>query len=213
MELWLDRPLLEELVAALAEPLRAPIEVSASRYFQMARRTGWMVRPDVAALLCCLDHRLARLPDASVLASVFGMGWQNVRYRPRSRAIAGLYVEALPAASVAELLILCERCGFTTDASGLVDLLVPDLRERELLTAAELAVLRFHTSRHRYEPITLHGAPRADAVCSHQRRMRRNYVIETWLDAASAPIAFSVRAPAARSRKSATVELLGDATS
>ena len=171
------------MLQALRKPIRVRRLPWSPRLLAQAAQSGWLHRPDIEDLLIALDARLAShgAIDVDRWVELFGLRWTSVSTRPKARSTGVIGFDALRATEVAEFLILLERCGFTTDPKPLVDLLLPQIKVKPLLTRTELAVYWFERTRHKCMPLSLAAEGSLRGMRPVERlKLATGHKVEVW---------------------------------
>lgn len=192
------------MLEILQKPIRARPSYWAQRLLSQVSRNDWLHRPDIEDLLIALDARLAihGAIDVDRWVKLFGLQWTSVSTRPKARSTGVIGLDALSASEVAELLILLERCGFTTDPKPLVDLLLPRIKTKPLLTGTELTVYWYERTRHKNMPLSfaLAGSLRG-ARPMRRIKLATGHKVDVWRKSASILSGLVITPPKYRHRK------------
>lgn len=196
---------LQALLDALMRPVPTRgLGVAATKYMRQIAAQGWATPTTIEDLLLVMDRRLdpfsACAPEA--LAAMFDLPWRNVAYRPPRLAVETVLYQAMAASDVAQLLIHLEACGFAVDPAPLATALITEVRQRRMLNASELSVLRFERWRHKGPPMTIRAPGDAVPALPEQHGSTPSgYRIEGWRCFAGNFVRLDIHAPRFRRRK------------
>ncbi|WP_312824794.1 hypothetical protein [Epilithonimonas sp.] len=117
-----------------------------------AFRMGWFLKTDFEDLLYYMDSRLDyyRL-DVMDLSIKLGINWENVCFKNNGNAREAIWFEAIKFEQATLLLILFERIGFQIYPEALVDLLIPQIKDKtkQLINESEAVILMFYREQHK----------------------------------------------------------------
>lgn len=201
MLVTMPRETVEAFWRALEKPDMGLRPDKAAEIGRAAAGTGWIAHLEIEAAILTLDARLGEI-RVSRLLDAFGIRGQWVCSRPRPRGTFVLGVERIAAADAAHLLILLERLGFDVDPTPFCAPLLPALKARAYLTAAELAVFWHDRERHRAEPLEI-SAEIHPAWGKPDRTLRTaaGYRVEMLRGDDDRPSALRVTAPGRRRKR------------
>lgn len=171
---------------------------------RQAATSGWAGYTRVESLLLASDPRLLGLDALTIreLLAAFEIPLQWTFRRPRRGETGGLGVEMVSAIDLAHLLIQLEATGFLVDPAPLCEALRPQLRTREHMTGAEIAVWWHPKEQHRSAPKILATGPRETwGRRSEELTTPAGYCADLYRGPDGAPAAITVIAPKWRSHR------------
>lgn len=186
----------------LPRPGRPPVDRWAAKNRADARlicrdaaRTGWCGVLEAETVLVATGADVPTIKMRDVLA-LFGAEPRWLYRRPGVRVQGVCGTELIAAADLAVYLLQIERAGFDVDPEPLCEALVPELKAKPYLSAAELAVYWHAQERHRCEPMELAVGPNLTwGKPAETLRTVAGYKAELFRDAAGSAQAFKVTAP------------------
>jgi hypothetical protein len=135
--------------------------------------------------------------DIVDLVKAFGINWELVCYRPKSRSVIVSEFDAIRVEDVALLLIIVERLGFDVDPDYLVDALLPEIKsqKKKILSGSELEIFWFNRCRHKYAPMSLmiDRGPRGET--REKIKTTTGYLVELKIDETQKPIRLKITPP------------------
>ena len=186
------------LWTALQKPCMGGPGSEAAEIYRQTVASGWASYIRVESLLLATDPRPLGFGALTVreLLAAFEVPLQWTYRRPRRGDDGMIGVEMVTAADLAHLLILLEATGFTINPTPLCEALRPQIRTREHLTAAELAVWWHPKERHRSAPKVLATGPRGTwGTPGRDLITATGYRADLFRDAAGNATALTVSAP------------------
>lgn len=200
MLVTMPRETVEALWRALEKPDLGAQHAPAVAIGRTAAVSGWIAFPEFETVVLALEPRLHEI-RVQLLLDAFGVQGQFVHPQPgRNTWVLG--TERIKVADAAHVLILLERLGFVVDPTPLCAPLLPTLKVRPLLTAAELAVFWHKRERHRAVPLEI-SADTQEAFGEPDRMLRTaaGYRIELFRGDDDRPSALRVTAPGRRRKR------------
>lgn len=158
MEYKFDSEILKLVWSILRKPESLPNLPSLQKLTKLLIKKGWAFNSDVEDLLYFHDNKLGNYNlEIKEFSSLFGIHWEPVFFRPKARSKSVSEFDAIRCEDVALLLILMQRIGFQTDPSFFVDQLLPGIKskKKELLNNAELEILWYNMTKHKFGPLIL----------------------------------------------------------
>lgn len=192
------------LWAALQKAPMVATGRGAAEIQQRAIASGWAGYTRVESLILASDPRLLSLDALTIreLLAAFEIPLQWTFRRPRKGETGGLGVEMVAAMDLAHLLIQLEATGFLVDPVPLCEALRPQLRTREHLTGAEIAVWWHPKEQHRSAPKILATGPRETWGRRAEDLITPDgYCVDLYRGPDDAPSAITVTAPKWRSHR------------
>ncbi|MBG6236288.1 hypothetical protein IWX76_002869 [Pedobacter sp. CAN_A7] len=189
--------LLSDLWEALHRRAIPPRLYAVDRLFNKFATSGWAFVSDLEDVLDALDSRLNyRCRDVLKLLDV---KLEEICFTPRSRQTNTSFFEGIRVEEAAYVLIILERLGFMTFPDRLVDLILPNLKSQKptMLTGCELNVMRYHSLRHKDQPLRLIFGERAEIMHGRGEKCTSisGFKVEAMLDSESRVTMLTSTAP------------------
>ena len=149
--------------------------------------------PRYALLDLIDDFGLRDLAHVDELLDALKIKTVSAYSRPRARGRLVFSGRFATFADAVALVIRLERFGLNVDPKPLVDVLLPRMALKPLLTSAELDCLWFERERHRFTPMLLMADGDAREATVENIRTASGYRIEAWLDKHGEAISLFIR--------------------
>ncbi|WP_339930719.1 hypothetical protein [uncultured Brevundimonas sp.] len=204
--------LLAAILQALETPARTRSPSAASSLLARVVKEGFFATWQFEDYLLLTDPRLAENLDTThleALSAVAGAPLRDTVHRPNARSLGVVYTPAWAADDAASLLILLESLGFEIDPSPLVELLLPRLPRRGLITSSQLDIFWYARTR-RKAKVSLSAEPRLAHCDVREWVLRNGHKVETWVTKDGAPTHCEVTGPGFRNRKSPVKTVCSD---
>lgn len=204
MDLIMEQQLLQWLWEALNTSPRQKLSHRAHYLFTKFSRDSWAYRSDLEDVIGYLDPRLdMNVKTFRKLIAAFNFKWEMVCARPKVTSNEVTQFEAIRSEEAAHFLIYLEQLGFEVDPLPLIRILLPKIKvkEKKILSAAELAIFWYERFRHKTAPMRLIIEDQQPLETSSQIRTAKGYIVQAEIDSNGQVIFLKVAAPKFRSAK------------
>lgn len=175
-----------------------------NKIFDKIYNQGWVTICDVEDIFYLLDRRLDnRLLSVESLCELFGIIIETIYFKPTPKSNEVMGFSAIRHESLIQLLITLERFGFETDASFLVDKILPSLKvkSKKVLSTSELDIFWFNKLQHKSCPVSLSLSNWYEYQYIEKKIVTyEGYKIQAKIDSSDKVIHIEVKAPRFRRR-------------
>lgn len=203
MHITVSPETLETLWTSLNE---APENISAfSAYclFKEISDKEWGTLSDIQDILYEVEPRLAKRElGIDTLCQLFSINIETAFEKPSSKSNSTGGYPSVRSFDIARLLIILERIGFNTDASLLVEKILPQLKikHKTLLSISELDVFWFEKHRHKKGEVILTALSKEEkwlekSYNNIKLKTDKGYKVEAKINSESKPVHLKIIAP------------------
>lgn len=190
---------LEILWSSLNETPENINPFKAEDLFKTISDKEWGTLPDIEDIFYLVEPRLdKRELRIDTLCQLFSINIEKAFYKPSSKSSSTVGYDSVRSYDIASLLINLERLGFNTDASLLVEKILPQLKvkQKTLLSPSELDVFWFEKHRHKQGAVTLCTEKWLEkSNAKIDLKTDRGYKVEATIDSEGKPVHLKVIAP------------------
>jgi hypothetical protein len=199
MEKTIDDDLLNVFWECLNSTERKSKTFDCEKIFKEVLSTNWVYFYQLEDILYLLDNRLYLLSTGDNYNKVFDYFDIHIEYmygKPKSEENETFSIPAISVENLAMFLILLERIGFYTDATYLVDKLLPSIKTKTKIKKSELDIFWFHKTHYKNYSITLSTEKWIELVCFNiEIKNEKGFKINAKLDKENNPVFLEISAP------------------
>lgn len=173
--------------------------------------SGWVFPFHFDDVLYFLDDRLTLLSSGknfNKLCALLDIYVETIYDKPKSRENSAFAYQAISVENLTSILIFLEKLGFSTDATYLVDKLLPLIEAKKNITSSELDIIWFKKTQYKNSSVVLSTKDWfKNTYFNTEIKTEKGFKINAQLDNKKNPVFLEISAPKFKRRQN-PVEIL-----